>query len=47
MHTIISNTYEEEVDELEKDIENLEKRLAATKSQLMYGTYQKNKQLKS
>jgi hypothetical protein len=45
MHTILSNTNEE--DELERDIEHLERRLAATKSQLMFITYQKNKQLKS
>jgi hypothetical protein len=47
MHTIIPNTYEEEVNELEKDIEHLERRLASTKSQLIYNTYQKNKQFKS
>ncbi len=40
MHTIISNTYEEE-DELEQDIEHLERRLASAKSQLMFVNYQK------
>jgi hypothetical protein len=48
MHTIIPNTYEEEEEnELEKDIEHLERRLASAKSQLMFVTYQKNKQFKS
>jgi len=46
MHTIIPNTYEEE-DELEQDIEHLERRLASAKSQLMFVNYQKNKQFKS
>jgi len=48
MHTIIPNTYEEkeEENELEKDIEHLERRLASAKSQLMFVTYQKNKQFK-
>ncbi|CAF1214552.1 unnamed protein product [Adineta steineri] len=45
MHTIMSNMNEE--DELERDIEYLERRLLSTKTQLMFVTYQKNKQLKS
>ncbi len=47
MHTVIPNTYEEGIDELEKDIEHLERRLASAKSQLMFVTYQKDKQFKS
>ncbi len=47
MHTINSTNYNEEEDELEKDIELLERRLASAKSQLIFGTYQKNKQFKS
>jgi hypothetical protein len=47
MHTIIPNTYQEEEDELEKDIEYLERRLASAKSQLLFTTYQKNKPFKS
>ncbi len=46
MHTIIPNTYQEEEDELEKDIEYLERRLASAKSQLLFTTYQKNKPFK-
>jgi hypothetical protein len=46
MHTIISNKFEEE-DELERDIELLERRLTSAKSQLMFVNYQKNKQFKS
>ncbi|CAF4040350.1 unnamed protein product [Rotaria sp. Silwood2] len=46
LHTIILNNYDEEK-ELEKDIEYLEKRLASAKSQLIFSTYQKNKQFKS
>jgi hypothetical protein len=46
MHSIISTNYDEE-DEVEKDIEILERRLASAKSQLIFGTYQKNKQFKS
>ncbi|CAF4847532.1 unnamed protein product, partial [Rotaria sp. Silwood2] len=45
IHTIMSNTNEE--DELERDIEHLEKRLALAKSQIPYGTYKKNKQFTS
>jgi hypothetical protein len=44
MHTIISNNYDEE-NELEKDIEHLERRLASAKSQITFTAYQKNKQL--
>ncbi|CAF1068218.1 unnamed protein product [Adineta steineri] len=44
MRTIMSNNYDEE-HELEKDIENLERRLLSAKSQLMFTTYEKNKQL--
>jgi len=44
MHTIISNSYDEE-NELEKDIEHLERRLALAKSQITFTAYQKNKQL--
>ncbi|CAF1162762.1 unnamed protein product [Rotaria sordida] len=46
LHTILSNNYDEEK-ELEQDIENLEKRLASAKSQLMFSTYQKTKQFKA
>lgn len=45
MHTNSSTMNEE--DELEREIEHLERRLASAKSQLLYVTYQKNKQLKS
>ena len=45
MHPILSNTTEE--DELEKEINHLERRLASAKSQLSFLTSQKNKQLKS
>ena len=45
MHTNMANTNEE--DELERDIDHLERRLASAKSQLIFVTYQKNKQLKS
>ncbi len=47
MHTILPNMYEEEEeeDELEKDIEHLERRLASAKSQITFTAYQKNKQL--
>jgi hypothetical protein len=45
MHQILSNTTEE--DELEKEIDHLERRLASAKSQLIFITSQKNKQLKS
>ncbi len=44
IHTIRSiNTYQQEEDELEKDIEHLERRLAFAKSQLLFSNYQKNK----
>lgn len=46
LHTVISNNYDEEK-ELERDIEYLEKRLTAAKSQLLFHTYQKNKHFKS
>ncbi|CAF3736376.1 unnamed protein product [Rotaria sp. Silwood1] len=46
LHTIILSNYDEEK-ELEEDIEYLEKRLASAKSQLIFSTYQKNKQIKS
>ena len=45
MHKIISNSNEE--DELQKEIEHLERRLASAKSHLMFVTYQKTKQLQS
>ncbi|CAF1659853.1 unnamed protein product, partial [Adineta ricciae] len=45
MHTNSSTMNEE--DELESEIEHLERRLASAKSQLLYVTYQKNRQLKS
>lgn len=45
MHSLFPNINEE--DDLEQEIEHLERRLAAAKSQLIYVTYQKNKQLKS
>jgi hypothetical protein len=45
MHQILSNTTEE--DELEKEIDHLERRLASAKSQLIFVTSQKPKQLKS
>ena len=45
MHTNSATMNEE--DELESEIEHLERRLASAKSQLLYVTYQKNKQLKS
>ncbi|CAF3430792.1 unnamed protein product [Rotaria sp. Silwood1] len=41
IHIIMSNTNDE--DELARDIEHLEKRLATAKSQLTHGTYKKNK----
>jgi len=44
-HSLLSNVNDE--DDLEQQIEHLERRLAAAKSQLIYVTYQKNKQLKS
>ena len=47
MHTIKPHTYQDEEDELEKDIEYLERRLASAKSHLLFTTYQKNKSFKS
>ncbi len=47
MHTSLPSTYPDEEDEVEKDIEHLERRLASAKSQLMFVNYQKNKQPKS
>jgi hypothetical protein len=47
MHTSLPSTYPDEEDEVEKDIEHLERRLASAKSQLMFVNYQKNKQFKS
>lgn len=44
-HAILSNTNEE--DDLEKEIEHLERRLTSAKSQLTFVTSQKNKQSKT
>ena len=45
VHTIVSKMNEE--DELKRDIQHLERRLAIAKQQLVFITYQKHKQLKS
>ena len=47
LHTLVPNTYQEEEDELEKDIEHLERRLTCAKSQLTCGLYPKTKPFKS
>jgi AmiR/NasT family two-component response regulator len=45
VRTAMSHSNEE--DELEREVDQLERRLQAAKSQLIFVTYQKNKQPKS